>query len=372
MKYKTNKNLDLKIYHLSHTDLDGFGCQVLTKILENESKGVEVSFYNSNYGNEIETTMKDMLREVNNDSDVRRRKIFLITDLNLSESQASFIEYEINVKNKDVELVLLDHHISGKPVSEGRVWYNLDVSKSGTLLTYEYLLKEFNFQTEHGEKLSKIIDTYDLWKTEDKTNFNQGKLYSYYINLVNTMIPSVVNKKDINNIIRDIVSDVGLNHHDLTVWNQTRFKLIAYVRSKFPNEMEEPLSSDSVQNAIEILSVHKILEDIAPENYDTEVIENSFFIKSHGILIYKTENHISSAMMNAVLRRREDIKAFGTINKSGIMSLRSDNRFDVSKLAKELGGGGHVNAAGCQLDCQPLVVLAEVHDKVLEALENLK
>lgn len=40
--------MNYKIYHLSHTDLDGYGCQMVVK-----NYFESVNFYNSNYGKEI-------------------------------------------------------------------------------------------------------------------------------------------------------------------------------------------------------------------------------------------------------------------------------------------------------------------------------
>ena len=39
----------MKIYHLSHTDLDGYGAQLVTKHYFKD-----ILFFNSNYGREIE------------------------------------------------------------------------------------------------------------------------------------------------------------------------------------------------------------------------------------------------------------------------------------------------------------------------------
>ncbi len=42
---------------------------------------------------------------------------------------------------------------------------------------------------------------------------------------------------------------------------------------------------------------------------------------------------------------------FDFINQNTFFSLRStDDRTDVSKIAKKLGGGGHRNAAGCMVN----------------------
>ena len=48
------------------------------------------------------------------------------------------------------------------------------------------------------------------------------------------------------------------------------------------------------------------------------------------------------------------------------VNLRSQNDFDVSKLAKMFGGGGHKNAAGCTLNCELEKAKKIVFDQILK------
>lgn len=49
----------MKLFHISHTDLDGYGCQLITKEYFKEG-----SFYNANYGIEVKLTIKKVLNEL--------------------------------------------------------------------------------------------------------------------------------------------------------------------------------------------------------------------------------------------------------------------------------------------------------------------
>ena len=49
----------MKLFHISHTDLDGYGCQLITKEYFKEG-----SFYNANYGLEVKLTIKKVLEEI--------------------------------------------------------------------------------------------------------------------------------------------------------------------------------------------------------------------------------------------------------------------------------------------------------------------
>ena len=41
------------------------------------------------------------------------------------------------------------------------------------------------------------------------------------------------------------------------------------------------------------------------------------------------------------------------------LSLRSNNKVDVSLICKQFGGGGHKNAAGCNIKMHPLLIFSE-------------
>jgi len=48
------------------------------------------------------------------------------------------------------------------------------------------------------------------------------------------------------------------------------------------------------------------------------------------------------------------------------VSLRSSDKVNVNQIAKEFGGGGHPNAAGCQIDGMP----EDVKSRLVEAIKD--
>ena len=117
------------IYHLSHTDLDGYGCQyVAKKYFQN------INFYNSNYGKEINERFSQIL------SDMQRNKseknIILITDLNLTLGQCEEFEKAVLEASVEARLLLLDHHKSGQECYDEYPWYYMDDSRCATKITW--------------------------------------------------------------------------------------------------------------------------------------------------------------------------------------------------------------------------------------------
>ena len=69
------------IYHLSHIDLDGYGCQYLsTNCFSN------IECYNANYGPEVKARLEEIISAIKREKFINNgdnKYLILITDLNL-------------------------------------------------------------------------------------------------------------------------------------------------------------------------------------------------------------------------------------------------------------------------------------------------
>ena len=134
----------MKIYHLSHTDLDGYGCQY---VVANYFKDCE--FYNSNYGKEIEEKFEEIMIKV--EANPNEFALILITDVNPIESVCEEFTSRVSRLN-NAKLLLLDHHQTGKACMEKYPWYFLDSSRCATKITYDFFSKIFG----ENKELSQI------------------------------------------------------------------------------------------------------------------------------------------------------------------------------------------------------------------------
>ncbi|MEF3192154.1 MAG: hypothetical protein K6347_06400, partial [Campylobacterales bacterium] len=98
----------MKLFHLSHIDLDGYGCQwVSSHYLK------DAIYYNSNYGNEISARLSQMVADIRA-AGPNEPILALITDLNLTTPQCQQIDSavaKLQEEGYSIELQLLDHHI---------------------------------------------------------------------------------------------------------------------------------------------------------------------------------------------------------------------------------------------------------------------
>ena len=145
------------IYHISHIDLDGYGCQIVTE--HYYGKG-NVKFFNCNYGNAIIYILENILQ------DIRKNKgnnTLIITDIDLSIEVAKLVDDKFYKNNIDV--ILIDHHKTGAIVAEKYPWYNLNVKYCATKLTQMY------FKVDELEKFADYVNVQDL-------QFNSHPLFS--------------------------------------------------------------------------------------------------------------------------------------------------------------------------------------------------
>ena len=131
----------MNIYHLSHIDLDGYGCQYLTHACFKEQHNYNLISYNANYGPEVKARLEEIITAITREKFLGNKdeQLILITDLNLTTKEAKWLEAQ--VMEVGAKLQLLDHHGSGEKTAEQYAWYFLDTKRSATLITYDWLQK---------------------------------------------------------------------------------------------------------------------------------------------------------------------------------------------------------------------------------------
>ncbi len=312
----------MQFYHLSHTDLDGYTCQFITKQLFRDGY-----FVNANYGEEVIVRIQEILEKIENSP--AQQHFFLISDLNLNETEAAFLDEAIKKTSKEIKLQLLDHHLSGLETAQKYPWYHLDATKSASLITYEHFQKE----NEALYPLIKTVNAVDIWLQEDEA-FEFGKV----------LVRLIEEAKEINR--------VTFNNDNLKYKHAMLAKAMEYIGKEYNYiALDEDLckikkafflkeQNDTTDNLIT-----KYLLDLIDEQKERMTI---YFQGKKGILTYGIQN--SSIVGNGFLQRNPNYHFFMNVSSRGTFSLRADNKMDVSKMAALIaGGGGHPNASGGKL-----------------------
>ncbi len=322
----------MKFFHLSHTDLDGYGCQFITKKVFPDA-----IFYNANYGLEVKLFLEDILAKIEI-LDKSENVLFMITDLNLTLDESKNLNHKIKKLNENgwnIELKLLDHHGTGLKCSQKYDWYFLDTKRSATKITYDYFCENYSefkeLCEENFEKLIDAINAVDIW-LEDEDLFEFGKVCM-----------SMISKSyEINNILfRDKSRD-----YKFYLLQQS----IKYVANKDGNISldeniyhikKEYLKLSNSNNTMDNLSSLYLVKSL--ENKKDQL---TVHYKEHKGLLTFTLGGISIPA-NTFLKANDDYDFFIDVSRRGKASLRADNKVDVAVLADKLAkGGGHPNASG--------------------------
>lgn len=348
----------MKLFHISHTDLDGYGCQLITKEYFKEG-----FFYNANYGLEVKLSIKKVLEQV---LDYKEDEILiLISDLNLTFQEAKDLDNDINKLIKDgytIKLQLLDHHISGKKSAETFSWYYLDEKRCATKIVYDYMFEEhegFDSITKAWlEPLVNAINAVDIWLENEITNFEFGKVLMSMISKV----------REINNIL---FTDLNRDFRCYLLKEASKYIDEIDGHIKLDNDVhfmkKDFLKLSDKDDTLDNLSATYLVKTLIDVKDDLTVM-----YKGHkGLLTYCLGS--ISIPANAFLRANPDYDFFIDINKKGNASFRADGKVDVAMMATKLAnGGGHINASGCKFeDFKEVIDLSEVKTYIQNKLDKI-
>jgi len=324
------------LFHLSHTDLDGYTCHLLTKEYFKEG-----FFYNANYGLEVKLNLKkivSMIKEYKNDE-----ILFLITDLNLTLQESKDLNKNINrLKDEgyNIKLQLLDHHATGQKSADMFDWYYLDTSRCATKITYAYLNENFNaFSTEDKIWLDPLVfavNAIDIWVDEGTAGFEFGKVLLTMVSRVreiNSILFPQQNREFRLFLLKEATKYINEKDGNIKLDDNIHFMKKAFLRGENKDDTIDNLSARYLVKSLEDLK-----EDL------------TVTYKGHKGLLTYTLGAISIPA-NAFLKENKDYDFFIDISRKGNTSFRADGKVDVSILAQKLAnGGGHPNASGCKFD----------------------
>ncbi len=315
-----------KVYHLSHIDLDGYSCQLITQRCFEH-----IAFFNSNYGKEINERIKQIMAHIAFEK--YDENLILITDVNLTGDQARFLLKMVEEADENIEILLLDHHKTGQDCANKYDWYHLDVSRCATKITYDYFLAE-GYDIEDMAKYVEVVNAIDIWLHESEY-FELGKVCMRLVSNsreVNRMLFSSKNSAYIFHLLQEAQAYFDEKDAHIALDNQVH----ALKKSFFIKDKD---------NTLENLVSHFIV-DMLSQN------AKNMTVKYHdkiGILTYSIGN--VSIIGNDFLVKNPAFDFFMDINGRGNVSLRANNNADVSALAKSVfNGGGHANASGGRFD----------------------
>lgn len=196
------------------------------------------------------------------------------------------------------KVIVIDHHISAKEFIEKIPEHIFDINHSGAALAFKYFHPEKKIP-----KIVKLVEEGDLWKFKSKH-------------------------------AKEILAYTGLFDFDFKIWD----KLISL------GEKESNYKKFAEYGAAIISYEDKVIENIIRENAYPVIFEG------HKIYAINAPRFLRSQIGHLLAKKYPPFSLVWQRDKNRIeVSLRSNCRIDVSKIASKFGGGGHPNAAGFSL-----------------------
>lgn len=324
----------MKLFHISHTDLDGYTCQLITKqIFKNPS------YYNANYGLEVKLSIDKVFNEIEL-LDKKEEIFILITDVNLTIGEAKDLEKKYNEFTSNgykIKLQLLDHHASGqKSADKYKEWYFLDVKRSATKIVYDYMIENYGeFDENISSWLKPLVDSVnavDIWLDHEVDNFEFGKV----------LLTMVARAREVNEML---FADLNRDYRQFLIMKACEYLFEENrhisLDSKIHSLKKEFLRGEGEDNTLDNLSALYLVRCLEDKKDDLIVT-----YKGHkGLLTYSLGS--ISIPANTFLKANPDFDFFVDIGRKGFASFRADGNVDVAQMAvKMCDGGGHVNASG--------------------------
>jgi len=323
-----------RTYHLSHIDLDGYSCQLVTK-----EAYKDIVFFNANYGAEVGERLHEILEAI---KAAKQNANILITDLNLTMDESKWLSKEIeklkDYEKVEVKLQLLDHHGSGQDSANKFDWYLLDTTRSATQITFDYVNEHFKLDPEVLAWIRPyvaIVDAVDLWHQEKHEAFEYGKVCMRLVTEtreLNRVMFANEDRKYKHALLFEAAQMLPLDNANILL-DET---IHALKKNYFKKEDDDTLDNLATAYIVELLGQQKADKTIYYKGYK-------------GYLSYALGN--TSILGNAFLTSFDEYDFIVDVGPRGTMSLRANNKVDVSMIAKEwAGGGGHPNASGGRIN----------------------
>ncbi len=315
------------IYHLSHIDLDGYSCQLVM-----HHTPYTIHSYNANYGAEVLERLNEILEALQNSNEAA---VILITDLNLTASEAKWLDNEVrrmNDRGRDIEITLLDHHGSGQESADRYSWYYLDTDRCATKITYEYVKENLEIdEPEWMKSFVDIVNAVDLWKQEEVEAFEYGKV----------CMRLITETRELNRVIFANED----REYKLTLLTEaaemSTLPNAAIILDESIHRLKKEFYRDDEDNTLDNLATKRIVALLGTKR----PLMTIYYKGYKGFMSYGVGN--TSIIGNGFLTTYDEYDFIVDVSYRGTMSLRANNQVDVSLIAKEWArGGGHPNAAG--------------------------
>lgn len=324
----------LRMKHISHLDLDGYGASILSEILMMFYPEGAMTLETANIlPNRLTAEMEKTFEEIDN------YDLIIITDLAVNQALVDMIKAHPHGNKVKV----FDHHLceikdlpDNFTVTEQSPIYKTKLT-CATELYYNFIKNDKVYTLIHEASVRKAIayfvecvrvyDTFEFWSTRNDSS-NEIDMSYFDAPRLNTLF-HIMDRDEFKDYIKKYI--YSTNWEYLTnstteypwitkVLELEQNKNVKYVESAIRRMVRTPFKYTIYKNG----KVHEL-------DYNIGVI---FAEKS------------SPVIANTALERNEDLDFCAVVSNNQVSIYANRDDINVSTIAKIFGGGGHKEAAG--------------------------
>lgn len=350
----------IRVKHISHLDLDGYGATLLTSIFANAfpDNAVEVEIVNTlptKLRQELMNTLNDMIYD-----------LVIITDLAITQQIVDLVNRS---KYKD-RIYVFDHHVTNVVEVPETFTITTDSQKMtghltcATDLYHDYLVQDPMFEIFDEDKrymIAKFVetvrnyDTFEFWKCR---NSDKQPKASYDAPRLNILF-HIMEREDFIAYIKDYVNRNRTEENTLTE-SYSAYFWISKILS-----LEENKNNRYVESAL------KRMNRVGFDYSIFDVKKNAMIAMRYKAGVVFAEKS-SPIIANTALERFPDIDFCAIVSNSQVSIYSNRENVDVSKIAAVFNGGGHKDAAGFTIPYTDAAVFNIQHfRKIIECAGNL-
>ena len=324
----------LRMKHISHLDLDGYGSTILSEILKQFYPEGAMTLETTNIlPNKLTAEMEETFENIDN------YDLVVITDLAVNQKLVDMIKAHPSgnkVRVFDHHLCEIDDLPSNFIVTE-KSPIRANKLTCATELYYNFIRNDKVYTLIHDQSIRKAIsyfvecvrvyDTFEFWPTRNEPE-NEIDMTYFDAPRLNTLF-HILERDEFKEYIQKYL--YSLNWKCLTVSN-SEYPWISKVL-----ELEQNKNIKYVESAIRRISR-------APFKYSIykngQVHELDYEI---GVVFAEKS---SPVIANTALERNPELDFCAVVSNNQISIYANKPEIDVSSIAKLFGGGGHKEAAG--------------------------
>lgn len=325
----------MRIKHISHLDLDGYGSTILTEILQTF---VPEGYYEIETDNILPNRLNAIMQDVIDNIDYWDRVI--ITDLAINEELFNMIK---ECKSSE-KIRVFDHHKCDLTDLPDNIIITKDSPLHPGLLTcatelyYNFLLQDPIYDMirirgnhkmlEYFVECVRVYDTFEFWKTRNDPENSQDTTYLDAPRL-NTLF-HILERDDFKNYIYDYLLNVKTPM--ILTQSHGNFQYISEILMLESNKNTRYVEA-ALRRLIKTDLCCTIWRD--GQSHDIDYHIGVIFAEKNGPVIG-----------NTACENNPELDFCAVVSNNQVSLYTNKETIDVSAIAKLFGGGGHEEAAG--------------------------